>query len=65
MTVQASGLKDNFVIVDLDTGTIVGTNLVAVPAGKIDPERDYSDSEIVKIAKEFSYPLYADIYKFY
>ena len=65
MTVQASGLKDNFVIVDLDTGTIVGTNLVAVPAEKIDPERDYSDSEIVKIAKEFSYPLYADIYKFH
>ena len=65
MTVQASSLKDNFVIVDIDTGTIVGTNLVAVPADKIDPEMDYSDSEIVKIAKEFSYPLYADICKFY
>ena len=63
MTVQSAGPE--FVVVDLDTGTILGTNVVLVPVDKFDSERDYSDSEIVKIAKEFCYPLYADICKFY
>ena len=65
MTVDVASLKNDYVVVDLETGTIVGTNLVAVPKEKFDPERDYSDSEIVEIAKEFCYPLHADVLKFY
>lgn len=62
MTVQSAGPK--FVVVDLDTGTILGTNVVLVPVENL-PEDGASDSEIIEAAKEFSYPLYADICKFY
>ena len=63
MTVQSAGPE--FVVVDLDTGTILGTNLVLVPAENMESAQEGSDSEIIEAAKEFSYPLYADICKFH
>ena len=62
MTVQSAG--SGFVIVDLDTGTILGTNVVLVPVENL-PEDGASDSEIIEAAEKFNYPLYADICKFY
>ena len=62
MTVQSAGPE--FVVVDLDTGTILGTNVVLVPVENL-PEDGASDSEIIEAAKEFCYPLYANIYKFH
>ena len=49
-----------FVVVDLDTGTILGTNVVLVPVENL-PEDGASDSEIIEAAEKFCYPLCADI----
>ena len=59
MTVQSAGPE--FVVVDLDTGTILGTNVVLVPVENL-PD-GASDSEIIEAAKKFNYPLYADIWE--
>lgn len=45
-----------FVVVDLDSGTIVGTNVVLVPLAAF-PVDDYSDSEIIGIASEHGVTL--------
>ena len=63
MSIQSVG--QGFVVVDLDTGTILGTNLVLVPAENMESVQEGSDSEIIEAAKQFCYPLYADIYKFH
>ena len=63
MSIQSVG--QGFVVVDLDTGTILGTNLVLVPAENMESVQEGSDNEIIEAAKKFSYPLYADICKFY
>lgn len=66
MTVDIQTLSNDYVVVDLDTGTVLGTNLVAVPARNLDfTQSDFSDSEIVEIAKKFSLPLKAEVLKFY
>ena len=62
MTVQSAGPE--LVVVDLDTGTILGTSVVLVPVENL-PEDGASDSEIIEAAEKFNYPLYADICKFY
>ena len=41
---------DDFVIVDLETGTIIGNNCVAVRKGYFAVE-DLSDSEIIELAE--------------
>ena len=63
MTVQSVGPE--FVVVDLDTGTILGTNVVLVPVENMESDQEGSDSEIIEAAERFNYPLYADICKFY
>lgn len=56
-------LSEKFVVVDLDTGTVLGTNCVLVPNDAFSSD-DLSDSEIISEAEEKAVALYADVYDF-
>lgn len=49
-----------FVVVDLDTGTVLGTNLVLVPAIVVNDETLDSDSAAIETGNTFGIPLLVD-----
>lgn len=50
----------HFYIVDADSGTILGTNVVAVPCERF-AGGEHSDSEAIHIAEKYGHTLYTNI----
>jgi hypothetical protein len=50
--------KNKWAVVDLDTGTVLGTNVVLVPYS--DSMESASDSEVIGYAEENTIPLAVD-----
>ena len=55
---------DTFVVVDLDTGTVIGTNCVLVKEDHFNVPIALSDDNVINIAKENGRPLFAEFYSF-
>lgn len=54
--------SDDYVVVDLDTGTVVGTNVVLVRLSDVDADLvDLSDSETIDVATENGIDLFTEV----
>lgn len=56
-----SDLTSRYSIVDLDTGTVLGTNIAIVPSRFITENELSNDSAAISAAKEYGYVLYANL----
>lgn len=71
MPQNIQALSESHVVVDLETGTILGTNCVIVSYDdmhKFQAETgspDMSDSDCIEQAKKYGQALYADTHRFY
>ena len=60
--IQPLGVSDNIMVIDLDTGTVLGTNLVLayVAYPSIDDVLN-SDSSAIEYGKRHGHPLFVDM----
>lgn len=57
MSFEYVSATDEFVLIDLETGTILGPNVVAVKRSHLPDDLD-GDSEARRIAEDFGKPLF-------
>lgn len=57
----ARNCPTSYSIVDLDTGTVLGTNIAIVPSRFITENELSNDSAAISAAKEYGYVLYANL----
>ena len=58
---RLSDLTSPYNIVDLDTGTVIGTNIAIVPSRFITEDELSNDSAAISVAMERGYVLYANL----